>query len=61
MWQEAKFAPAGCDLELAVLDADGPHPLVFPCRRVVGGWVNAATRRRIEISPTHWRYWKEHA
>jgi hypothetical protein len=34
------------------------HALVFPCRRIVGGWVKAEGRQRIEARPTHWRHWK---
>jgi len=37
MWQPITNAPFGRDLALAVLDQDGPHALVFACRRVVGG------------------------
>jgi hypothetical protein len=29
-WQRIETAPFDRDLELAVLDADGPHVLVFP-------------------------------
>ena len=34
MWQPASNAPFDCDLELAVIDRDGQHALVFPCRRI---------------------------
>jgi hypothetical protein len=57
MWQPITTAPFDCDLELAVIDADGPHALVFPCRRILGGWVKAETRSRIDVHPTHWRLW----
>jgi ribosomal protein L39E len=30
---------------------------LFSCRRVVGGWIKAATERRINFNPTHWREW----
>jgi hypothetical protein len=33
------------------------HALVFPCRRILGGWVKAETRRSIDLHPTHWREW----
>jgi hypothetical protein len=56
-WQTIGSAPFGRDLEVAVMDHDGTHPLVFPCRRSLTGWVRAATRERIEVSPTHWREW----
>jgi hypothetical protein len=49
------LAPLDHDLELAVIDAGGEHALVFPCRRIVGGWINAATKQRIEVRQTHWR------
>ncbi len=46
MWREISTAPFDRDLELAVLDGEGPHALVFPCRRIVAGWMNAGTRER---------------
>jgi hypothetical protein len=59
MWQSISTAPFERDLELAVIDNDGePHALVFPCRRTLGGWIDAATKRRVEVLPTHWREWK---
>ena len=57
MWQPIVSAPFGVDLELAVIDGDGAHPLVFPCRRVLTGWVKSGSREWIELSPTHWRNW----
>jgi hypothetical protein len=57
MWQKISTAPPDLDLELAVIDKEGPHSLVFPCRRIVGGWINARTGQRIGASPTHWRRW----
>jgi len=57
MWQTVANAPFGCDLELAVVDRDGPHALVFPCRRVTGGWTKSATGERVDVHPTHWREW----
>jgi len=59
MWQPISTAPFDCDLELAVIETDGPHALVFPCRRVVGGWINALTKQRIDVRPTHWREWPQ--
>jgi len=55
MWQTITTAPFGCDLELAVFDKDGPHPLVFPCRRISDGWIDAHAGKRVEVSPTHWQ------
>jgi hypothetical protein len=57
MWQKVSIAPFDQDLELAVIDYDGPHALVFPCRRVLGGWVNAQSKERLDVRPTHWRPW----
>lgn len=57
VWQPITTAPFERDLELAVIDSDGPHALVFPCRRVPHGWVNAETEERIYVQPTHWRLW----
>jgi hypothetical protein len=45
------------DLELAVIDRDGPHAVVFPCRRVLSGWAKVETKKRIDVLPTHWREW----
>jgi hypothetical protein len=58
-WQAVSCAPFDCDLELAVVDADGAHALVFPCRRILGGWIKAQSKERIEIYPTHWRKWQD--
>jgi len=60
MWNAASTAPFDRDIELAVMDEDGTHALVFPCRRVEGGWIKSDSGDRLEISPTHWRPWKVH-
>ena len=51
--------PSDCDVELAVIDHDGIHALVFACRRIENIWVNAKTNTAIEVHPTHWREWRE--
>jgi hypothetical protein len=61
MWQPIISAPFDRDLELAVIDSGEPHALVFPCRRVLNGWVHAETKNRIEVQPTHWREWDNKA
>ena len=58
MWQPISTAPFDRDLELAVMDGDGVHALVFPCRRILTGWTKSATKERVDISPTHWRPWE---
>ena len=59
-WEPIATAPFDRDLELAVFDTAGQaHALVFPCRRVVGGWVDAETKKKlIDVRPTHWREWR---
>jgi hypothetical protein len=58
MWQRVSTAPFDRDLELAVIDDDGPHALVFPCRRILGGWMKVETKERLDVRPTHWRDWQ---
>jgi len=57
-WQPISNAPFDRDLELAVVDRKEAHALAFPCRRIADGWLNAQTRRRIDVRPTHWREWQ---
>jgi hypothetical protein len=58
-WQPVSTAPFDRDLELAVIGYHGPHALAFPCRRILGGWVNAKSKKRIDVRPTHWRDWSD--
>ena len=57
-WRQIATAPFDHDLELAVIDYEGVHALVFACRRVLGGWIKTETKQRIEVHPDHWRDWK---
>ncbi len=57
MWNLIASAPFGRSLELAVLDEDGLHALVFPCEKGREGWRHAVTGVRVDIRPTHWRDW----
>ncbi|WP_366930008.1 hypothetical protein [Mesorhizobium sp.] len=57
MWNPIASAPPGRNLELAVIDDDGVHALVFPCEKAPVGWKNVATGARVDIRPTHWRVW----
>jgi hypothetical protein len=62
MWHSIKSpsdVPADCELHLAVIEGGEVHALVFPCRRVGLAWVDAKTRRPVEVYPTHWREWVE--
>nr|WP_246715899.1 hypothetical protein [Bradyrhizobium elkanii] len=56
-WEGVATAPFGLDLELAVIEGNAIHQLVFPCRRIPGGWVRVETAQRIMVQPTHWRAW----
>jgi hypothetical protein len=56
-WFPASSAPFDRDIEVSVIDRDGTHPFVFPCRRILAGWINAGTKERIDVRPTHWREW----
>lgn len=58
-WRPISEAPFDRDLEIAVIKGSNPHALVFPCRRILGGWMKAETRERIKVRPTHWRDWRE--
>lgn len=58
-WQPIATALFDCDLELAVLDVEGQHALIFPCRRILTGWLKSETNEPINVHPTHWREWKD--
>lgn len=58
-WQPITSAPFDRDLELAVIEAGEVSALVFPCRRVLRGWVKAATSAPVNVHPTHWRDWQK--
>ncbi|QKC84399.1 hypothetical protein EB232_24895 [Mesorhizobium sp. NZP2077] len=57
MWQSILSAPFFRSLELAVLDEEGMHSLVFPCERTLKGWKHAITGKLVDVDPTHWRDW----
>ena len=58
-WLLVSIAQVDRDLEVCVIDRDGTHILVFPCRRRGTEWIDASTKKRIDIEPTHWRLWTE--
>jgi len=33
--------------------------LVFACRRLPSGWIDAELKKWIDVHPTHWREWVE--
>ena len=51
-WLLVSIAPADVDLEVGVIDKSGT---VFPVRKSGNDWVDASTKKRIDIVPTHWR------
>jgi len=57
MWLPISTAPFDRDLELAVIDESGVHTTIFPCRRVLGGWIKVGMNRWVDLRPTHWREW----
>ena len=59
VWEKISTAPYGRDLEIAVIEKDHVHPLVFPCRRTADGWIKIPSMERVVVSPTHWRTWRE--
>jgi hypothetical protein len=50
MWNTVLNAPYARALELAVIDDEGEHPLVFPCQRTRTGWKRALTGVRVDVS-----------
>ena len=41
------------------MDRNGIHALIFPVRKGKTDWVDAQTKKRIDIAPTHWRKWND--
>jgi len=61
MWHPISTAPFDRDLELAIIDSNGVRIITFPRRRVLGGWIKAEIKTRVELRPTHWRDWSTDA
>jgi len=59
MWHQISTAPFDRDLQLAVIEGESVHALVFACRRSSKGWVNSETKDIVILRPTHWREWTE--
>ena len=58
-WQSISTAPFDRDLQLAVIHVGSVYALVFPCRRVLRGWVKTGTNEPVVVRPTHWREWDD--
>jgi hypothetical protein len=59
-WLPVSIAPSDADLEVGVMDRGSVHTLLFPVRKSGTDWVNASTKMRVDIQPTHWRKWSDH-
>ena len=62
MWhpvEPASDVPIYRDLRLAVIENGQVHALVLPCRCSGQSWVDADTKRRVEVYPTHWQEWAD--
>jgi hypothetical protein len=57
MWHPISIAPFDRNLELAIIDSSGVNAFFLPCCRILWGWCDAKTRRRVDVKPTHWREW----
>jgi hypothetical protein len=57
VWENISTAPFDRDVELAVIEGNSLHALIFACRRTLDGWIKAQTHERIIVNPTHWRLW----
>lgn len=53
-WQPISTAPPDSDIEVCVIEGV-PHVLISPCRLTDVGWIDARTKRLLDIRPTHWR------
>ena len=59
-WLPVSIAPFDTDLEVGAMDKGSVHALIFPVRKNGTDWVDASTKERIDIQPTHWRKWTDH-
>lgn len=54
-----QWSGSDVDLEVGVMDTHGIHALVFPVRKSGSDWVDASTKKPIDVQPTHWRKWPD--
>jgi|HubBroStandDraft_2_1064218.scaffolds.fasta_scaffold42807_3 hypothetical protein len=57
-WLSVSITPVDGELEVCVMDKRGLHVLAFPVRKSGMDWVDAVTKKRIDLAPTHWRPWR---
>ena len=60
-WLPISTAPPDADLEVCVMDNEGIHVFVSPCRKSGIKWIEISTKKHIDIQPTHWRKWTENS
>jgi hypothetical protein len=53
-WQPISTVPRDNEIEVCVIEGE-PHVLVSACRLTDAGWIDARTKRLLDIRPTHWR------
>ena len=58
-WLPVSIAPPDTDLEVGAMDKGCVHALIFPVHKSGTYWVDASTKERIDIRPTHWRKWTD--
>ena len=58
-WFPVSIAPSDSNLEVCVMDRSGSHSLIFPVCKKGDGWVDASTKKLVDIVPTHWRKWAD--
>ena len=56
-WLPVSIAPSDIDLEVGVMDKGDVYALVFPVCKSGTYWVDASTKKYIDVAPTHWRTW----
>ena len=56
-WLPVSIAPENTDLEVGAMDKHNVVALLFPVRKNGTCWVDAGTKKSIDIAPTHWRPW----
>jgi hypothetical protein len=58
-WLPVSIAPLDIDLEVCVIHRGAIQALIFPVHRNETDWLDAKTKKRIDIMPTHWRTWSD--
>jgi len=56
-WLPVSIAPEDTDLEVGAMDRHNVVALLFPVRKKGTYWVDAGTKKSVDIAPTHWRPW----